>query len=80
MVSVVLLLILENNVTSLTALSAVISSITNVGPGFGQINPHSNYAFFTNESKILLSFLMMFGRLELFTIVALLIPSFWKKY
>ena len=80
MVSVVLLLILENNVTSLTALSAVISSITNVGPGFGQINPHSNYAFFTNESKILLSFLMLFGRLELFTIVALLIPSFWKKY
>ena len=78
--SVVALLIFENDVKSLTALSAVISSITNVGPGFDQINPHSNYAFFSNQSKILLSFLMFFGRLELFTMVALLIPSFWKKY
>ena len=49
--SVVALLIFENDVKSLTALSAVISSITNVGPGFDQINPHSNYAFFSNQSK-----------------------------
>ena len=79
-VSAVLLLILENNVTSLSALSAVISSIANVGPGFEQINPHSNYSFFSGQSKILLCLLMLFGRLELFTMIALLLPSFWKKY
>ena len=79
-ISALLLLVFESNVTSLSALSASISSITNVGPGFEQINPSSNYSFFSGQSKILLSFLMLFGRLELFTMIALLIPSFWRKY
>jgi len=51
-----------------------------LGPGFEGINPHSNYSFFSIPSKILLTFLMLLGRLEIFTIVALLLPSFWKKY
>jgi len=71
---------IESNVTALTAFSAVLSCITNVGPGFEQINPHQHYAFFSSSSKVLLSFLMLLGRLEIFTIFALLIPSFWKKY
>ena len=79
-ISAVLLLVFESDVTSLSALSASISSIANVGPGFEQINPSSNYSFFSGQSKILLSFLMLFGRLELFTMIALLVPSFWRKY
>jgi len=75
-----LIMILETNVSALTAFSAVLSCITNVGPGFSQVNPHGDYAFFSSGSKILLSFLMILGRLEIFTIFALLIPSFWKKY
>ena len=76
----ILIIALENNVTAMSAFSAVLSCITNVGPGFEQVNPHSHYAFFSSGSKILLSFLMILGRLEIFTIFALFIPSFWKKY
>jgi len=76
----ILIMVFESNVTALTAFSAVLSCITNVGPGFEQINPHQHYAFFSSSSKVLLSFLMLLGRLEIFTIFALLIPSFWKKY
>ncbi|NSW88547.1 TrkH family potassium uptake protein [bacterium] len=79
-VSAILIIVLENNVTAISAFSAVLSCITNVGPGFEQVNPHHHYAFFSTSSKILLSFLMLLGRLEIFTIFALLIPSFWKKY
>ncbi|MFL2630956.1 MAG: TrkH family potassium uptake protein [Thermodesulfobacteriota bacterium] len=76
----VLIIIFEQDITALSAFSSVISSIANVGPGFGLINPHAAYSFFTVKSKLLLSFLMLFGRLEIFTLFALLIPSFWKKY
>ena len=79
-IAAILIIILENNVTAISAFSAVLSCITNVGPGFEQVNPHHHYAFFSTGSKILLSFLMLLGRLEIFTIFALLIPSFWKKY
>jgi len=76
----VLIIIFEQDITALSAFSSVISSIANVGPGFGLINPHAAYSFFTVKSKLLLSLLMLFGRLEIFTLFALLIPSFWKKY
>ena len=79
-ISILFINILEPNITAYTAASAVMSSITNLGPGFEGINPHSNYALFSTSSKIWLSFLMMLGRLEIFTMVALLLPSFWKKY
>ena len=79
-ISPMLIMIFESDITAFSAFSAVLSCITNVGPGFEQVNPHEHYAFFTNSSKFLLSFLMILGRLEIFTIFALLIPSFWKKY
>ena len=60
--------------------SAVLSSIANVGPGFEQVNAHSNYSIFSTPTKLLLTFLMMLGRLEIFTMIALFLPSFWKKY
>ncbi|MFL2686950.1 MAG: TrkH family potassium uptake protein [Thermodesulfobacteriota bacterium] len=79
-ISILLIIILEPNITSLSAASAVLSSIANVGPGFEQVNAHSNYSIFSTPTKLLLTFLMMLGRLEIFTMIALFLPSFWKKY
>ena len=78
--SIILLSLLEPNVSITTAASAVLSSISNLGPGFEGINPHSSYNFFSSSSKVLLTFLMLLGRLEIFTMIALLLPSFWRKY
>lgn len=61
------------------ALSAAISAIGNVGPGLGSLGPMSNYADVPTVSKWFLSFLMMVGRLEIFTVLTILVPGFWKQ-
>ncbi len=64
----------------LTAISASASSISNVGPGIGEIiGPNGNYSNINNISKWLLSFTMIFGRLEIFTILVLFSRNFWRK-
>lgn len=62
----------------LGASSAVAATLGNIGPGFGFVGPTQTYADFSAFSKILLSFFMLLGRLELFTVIALLTPKFWK--
>ena len=62
-----------------TACSAVISSMSNVGPGFGEIGPMDNFAYLHDFAKIFLSILMMVGRLEIFTVLVLFSKTFWKK-
>lgn len=57
---------------------AVASTLNNIGPGLGVCGPHSNYTAFAETSKLLLTFLMLLGRLELFPIIVLLIPGFWR--
>ena len=59
------------------ALGAVLSSISNVGPGFGAFT--QNYFIMPDLSTWTLAFLMLAGRLELFTVILLLTPSFWHK-
>lgn len=63
----------------LTAAGAVATCIGNVGPGMGAVGPVSNFADLPAISKWILSFFMLVGRLELFTVLILLSPSFWKK-
>lgn len=63
----------------LSALGAVAASLGNIGPGLGSVGPTDNYAHIPVFGKWLLSFLMLAGRLELFTVIILLSPSFWKK-
>ncbi len=58
--------------------SAVAATLHNIGPGVGIVGPTQNYAAFSAPSKLLFTFLMMLGRLELFAILVLLIPSFWR--
>lgn len=63
----------------LTAISACAASLGNVGPGLGQVGPIGNYSDLTILTKIILTLLMIIGRLELFTILVILTPTFWKK-
>ncbi|THB67587.1 MAG: TrkH family potassium uptake protein, partial [Spirochaetaceae bacterium] len=62
-----------------TAISTALVTVGNIGPGFGAIGPADNYAFFPDYVKWVLSFAMMAGRLELFTVFALLTRQFWKR-
>jgi len=60
-------------------IGAAISAISNIGPGLGEVGPIGNYAEVPVVSKWFLSFLMLTGRLEIFTILTILIPGFWKQ-
>ena len=62
-----------------TTLSAVASSIGNVGPGLGSVGPSENYSSIPEAGKWLLSLCMLIGRLEVYTVIALFIPEFWKN-
>jgi len=62
----------------LTSFGAVATSLGNVGPGIGLVGPVNNFAFFSPGAKIFLSFIMLLGRLELFTILILFTPFFWR--
>lgn len=62
-----------------TSLTTVASAVGNIGPGFAMAGPAETYSKFSNASKLLLSLLMLLGRLEFFTIIALLAPTTWKK-
>lgn len=62
-----------------TAIGATIASLGNIGPGIGHVGPVDNYSAIPDLGKWILSFLMLMGRLELFTILVFLSPSFWKK-
>lgn len=72
------LLISLENISIISAASAVAATLGNIGPGFEFVGPTQTYAAFSGWSKMLLSFLMLLGRLELFTVIALLSPSFWR--
>ena len=61
----------------ITAASSAFTCISNVGPSFGKFSMHFAYA--TGFEKIILSFIMLAGRLEVFTVICILQPSFWRK-
>jgi len=63
----------------LTNLSAVLTCIGNIGPGFNLVGPVMNFSIFSNPVKILLSLVMLAGRLELYTFIMLLMPKFWRQ-
>ena len=64
---------LESNLT------AVITCLNNVGPGFGEVGPAGGFAAYSDFSKIVLSLEMLFGRLEIYPLLFLLSPSTWTK-
>ncbi|MBR9998454.1 MAG: TrkH family potassium uptake protein, partial [Cyclobacteriaceae bacterium] len=62
-----------------TALGSVATSVGNIGPGIGSVGPVNNFAHIPLAGKWFLSFLMLLGRLELFTVLILFSPYFWRK-
>ena len=75
-----LLLISLDGKDFLTNFSAVATTLGNVGPGFSEVGPTKNFADFSALSKLVLSFDMLAGRLELFPMLVLFSPATWKKY
>jgi trk system potassium uptake protein len=73
------LIISSFGIDLVTSLTAAITCLGNVGPGFGAIGALDNFAHFPATVKILLSLLMMMGRLELYTVLVLVVPQFWKN-
>lgn len=71
------LLLSINGYDFMTNLSAAASSLGNIGPGFNMVGPTMNYAFFSDFSKVVCSFLMITGRLELFTVLTLFSRNYW---
>jgi trk system potassium uptake protein len=62
----------------ITAVGAAGSALGNIGPGIGKVGPMDNFAWLSSEIKLILSLLMLLGRLELFTILVLFTPYFWR--
>ena len=62
-----------------TSFAAVAASIGNIGPGFGLVGPAENYALIPFMGKWLLIWCMLLGRLEIFTVIILVVPEFWRK-
>jgi len=62
-----------------TAFAATVACIGNIGPGLGDVGPTDNYAAIPWLGKWLLTFCMLLGRLEVYTIIILFVPEFWRK-
>lgn len=65
---------------AMTSISTALATVGNIGPGFELTGPAHNYAFFSSTDKIILSFAMIIGRLEFYTVFLLFSRSFWKKF
>ncbi|GAB4316166.1 MAG: TrkH family potassium uptake protein [Candidatus Zixiibacteriota bacterium] len=63
----------------ISAATSVVACLANIGPGLELVGPTQNYAFIAPAGKVVLSAMMILGRLEILTVVALLFPSFWRR-
>ncbi|MCW7752402.1 TrkH family potassium uptake protein [Desulfobotulus sp. H1] len=73
------LLLAAQGTDAVTALTAAASALGNVGPGFGGVGPAENYAGIPQAGKWVLSWLMLMGRLEIYTLIIFLVPEFWRN-
>ena len=72
-------LLAATGVDLITSGAAVIATLSNIGPGLGQVGPTDNYAHLPQLAKGILIICMLMGRLELYTVLVLLLPTFWRK-
>ncbi len=62
-----------------TAMTSVIATLYNIGPGLAQVGPTMNYEWMAPHTKMILFFIMLIGRLEVYTVLVLFLPVFWRK-
>ena len=75
-----MLLVSLDNFDLTTTITAVEATLNNIGPGLNLVGPAENFALFSPMSKIVLTLDMLLGRLELFPVLILLMPSTWRKH
>ncbi len=73
------LIVSTGGYTILTSFTTALATLGNIGPGFGKIGPALNYAFYPDYIKWVLSAAMMLGRLEIYTVLVLVTPHFWRR-
>jgi len=78
-IALLVALMLLSGLEPMTAISAVWASVNNIGPGLGGVGPSGNYQALNHFQIWLCTFAMMIGRLELFTVLVLFTPGFWRK-
>ena len=67
------------NLDIVSAMTATAATLGNVGPGLGLVGAAETYTFLPSLAKMILAFFMLLGRLEIFTIMVLFTPDFWKR-
>lgn len=77
LLSIVVMLLIGNDFA--TSIGSVVATLGNIGPGIGAVGPAANFNEIAVSGKWFLSFLMLVGRLELFTVIVLFSPAFWKE-
>ncbi len=73
------LMAFETDLDITTAATASVATLNNIGPGLARVGATQNYAWFSPESKLVMTGLMVLGRLEVFAILALFMPRFWRE-
>ncbi len=79
MIVVLTFVLIASGLDVFTAFSAVVACINNTGPGLGQVGPATTYAVLNDFQTWVCIFTMLLGRLELFTLLVILTPAFWRK-
>ncbi len=73
------LLLSVGDVDIVTAATASLATLSNIGPGLAEVGPTANFAFFAGWQKVVMVLLMWLGRLEFFAVLALALPHFWRR-
>lgn len=79
-VSTLTVTLFEPSLDLLSSVGCVFGTLFNTGPGFEAVGPTDNFSILNPATQILLSFLMILGRLEFFALLVLFVPSLWRKY
>jgi trk system potassium uptake protein TrkH len=73
------MLMLLSGLDIVTAFSAVVATLNNIGPGLGLVGPASNFGVLTDFQTWICTVAMLLGRLELLAVMVLFVPQFWRK-
>jgi len=73
------LVLLSTGLEPVTAFTAVIACVNNIGPGLGQVGPAGNYQGLNDLQTWVCTLAMLLGRLEMLSLLVLLTPSFWRR-
>jgi len=77
---VIVVSIFDNEMSFAGTMSAVIASLSNIGVGLAEVGAYADYSHLSDVSKFTLGFLMIIGRIELYAILVLFVPSFWRSF